>query len=201
MVEPRRDTQESSPELIDYARVIFELLRFQGYALSVSGMNMGRSRLGIVQELSANTLALLVGYDELLKEDHSNREIIPYDYFSEIEEKLKTGKLVTPNVQISEVWKSYLNPLRVVYYWIGEIANKDGDPFSLAETDVGMPVEIVATLLDPLVDQEWCQQEWKSLSEDSDGFQSFLREFEFRVKDEGSNVRQISTLKDDDWYI
>jgi hypothetical protein len=182
----KQSVESLPPELISYLKEVHRVLRLQGYALSVSGMNQGRSRLGMVQELSTNTIELLIGREELLRfDDLPQEEVFPDEYFQEVQERLKSGDLSAPDMPIGERCKDLLTPLRVVYSWAWEVANgKDEYDSSLADSIVGRPVEIVGGMLDPLVDGERAAQDWNRLKSHPEDFEYFFNNFRFRVEDE-----------------
>lgn len=186
MADPERTraiSEEFPPELLSYFQEMFRVLAVQGGALSAGGMNLGRSRLGVVQEFSTSILRFIVG-ERLYEKNWENLDMSRHDYLSQVEEKLRNGELIVSEIRLGRKAKRLLTQLRIVYEWAKDVANTPHDGlFRWADSPIGRPVEIIARMLDPLADNRQVKREWKKLKANPEKLEVYLERFRLEVKD------------------
>ncbi|MBI2405810.1 hypothetical protein HYV21_02050 [Candidatus Microgenomates bacterium] len=175
-------SEHLNQETKEYLRQVFTVCRYQAFALSVAGMSLGRSRLGILNELTIDTLRIITNDDPFLYEHERNQGI--YEYLEEFQTKLKEGAVKVPEVTFSEQQRQFLTRLTVLLEWGWEIANEQPDPVLLPMTyhPIGMAIGITRDMLTPLVDREEVEKKFREIKDDSQKLRDFYDEFRLDVR-------------------
>ena len=176
-----RSVYKVPPELTPYLREMSAVLGHQARALSVGGMSWGRSGLSVIQGLSYDVIRLIADKEEDLCGDEPEKPVNVYEYLDQVEARLSSGELKPPALQINDHAKELLTTLRVTYCFAQVLADKKRDGLSFSDTSIGLPVMIVATMLDPLVDQQKVKKAWQRISQSDRKTEDFIRDFEFRI--------------------
>lgn len=184
MKKERGFSENLSPEIKNYLGEIFSVLRAHYSCLSSAGMNKGRSPIGTVNELSIDTIRLLVGdrflYGQVETEINSDSD----QYLFEKKQELEKRKPKTFINSFTSQQEKMLTSLGVVLEWGWEDANrKRSDQLSYVDSPVGWGIQIVRSMLNTLIDRNEVKTEYEKIRGNPDKITKYVRELQFKVKD------------------
>lgn len=180
-----KSSEDLTPETKIYLSDIFLILRIHNGFLSRAGMNLGRSRIGRINELSIDTIRLLVGDDEFLYNSTDNDIHEDADqYFWKKKQQLEAGKIKLPQCHLTPWQKKTLTRLGVMLEYGWQVVNEKGDRlFSYADSPVGLGITIVRFMLNPLVDRNEVNRECGKIKDDPEKINHYYQMLYFEVKD------------------
>ena len=183
MGKEKEASQPLSKETKFYLGEVFTTLRAHWTLLSLAGMSHGRSRIGFINELSIDTIKFLVGDDEFLfgsADDSRDGDVRKYlwDKENDLEEnpRLVDSSLLPWQTNI-------LTKLRVVLEWGRDVVNENNPQGSYADTPIGKGIQIVGSMLDPLVDKPEFSNLYESMKNNPQALSIFARKLELEIKD------------------
>ena len=183
--KPSQD-EKLSPQAKNYLRDILNVLRCHYTVLGRAGMNLGRSRISLVNELSIDTIRLLVADDEFLYELSSverDENVDPYQYLVEKEQELERGLIKPPKNSLTLSQGDILTRLAVVLEWGWQVANEKVGTYSYADVPVGKGIKIVKTMLEDLVDKNKVTAEFERIKNDPNKAMLYFKTLDFEIKD------------------
>jgi hypothetical protein len=180
-----REQTDPVKELNNYAthylRDTARVLMLQGHSLGLAGMNLERSRLGILNARSLEVIKLLVSDNKFLFEPFEKVDE-PYEYFLDIKNNLDQGEIKVPEIILDPKENSLLTRLLVLYEWEKENPSERGSA-ALSESPVGLGTEITRDLLGKLVDKEKVSKEYEKLKGEDEKLEEYYEVFRLAVKD------------------
>lgn len=185
MTEKRSPSENLAPETKAYLREILSVLTAHNSYLSVCGMNLGRSRIGRINELSIDTIRLLVGDDEFLYSSTDNdMHGDAGQYFWEKKQQLETDKAKLPQCHLTPWQKKTLTRLGVMleYGWQA-VSEKRDNAFSYADSPVGLGIQVVRSMLNPLVDRDEVNREFGKIKDNPEKINRYYQMLYFEVQD------------------
>lgn len=185
MTEKRSPSENLAQETKIYLSKIFSILRIHNGFLSRAGMNLGRSSIGRINELSIDTIRLLVGDDEFLYNSADNDIHEDADlYFWKKKQQLEAGKIKLPQYRLTPWQKKTLTGLGVMLEYGWQVVNeKEKNQFSYADSPVGLGITIVRFMLNPLVDKDEVNREFGKIKDDSEKINHYYQMLYSEVQD------------------
>lgn len=185
MKKERGSSENLSAETKIYLREISSVLTMHNGFLSRAGMNLGRSRIGRINELSIDTIRLLVGDDEFLYNSTDNDIHGNIDqYFWEKKQQLEAGKAKLPQCHLTPWQRKTLTRLGVILEYGWQVVNEKGDrQFSYADSPVGLGITIVRFMLNPLVDRNEVNREFGKIKDDPEEINRYYQMLYSEVQD------------------
>jgi hypothetical protein len=195
-MKKEKESSEDLPiETKKYFGEIFSILRVHNFFLSDAGMNLNRTRIGRVNSLSMNVIRLLVKNDRFL--DSYSEENEPVDSYGYLYEKKQSMSKVIKIQKLDSTSqkKEILTKLGVMLEFAWEAANekKDNEKFSYAHDPIGWGIEIVRSMLIPLIDKNKVKDEFEKIKHDSNKLNLYYRDLYHQV-DDGLHGREQELL-------
>jgi hypothetical protein len=151
------------------------------HTLSSNGISLDRSRIDMVGNLALSSVdrigKLSSGVPEKVRERNE------YDYYAEIAEKITSGELV-PKSKIPEKYAGLFQDLRTLYFFAMETVMKKNENIDSYEgTLVGIPAELIANMLDKIVDSKSAKDKWDEIKGDKNKIRMFFHRTKWQVDD------------------
>jgi hypothetical protein len=185
MKKEKESSGNLSIETKNYFGEVFSVLRVHNFCLSNAGMNLDRTRIGCVNSLSMNVIRLLVEDNSFLEnflvEDPENI----HEYLWEKKRQPVAEKIEISQCHFTPRKKEILMKLGVMLEFGWEAVNEKGDNeiFSYADSSVRWGIEIVRSMLSPLIDKNKVKEEFEKIKNDPDKINRYYSELRFQVED------------------
>jgi hypothetical protein len=177
--ENRSTTPELAPDMKLYFGEMFDIMRYQAYILDMAGISMGRSTIDLVRELlvtSVEKIGKLDATDEIWKKEG-------WELFAETKRKIDTGEII-PKSTLPEKYKKLFQDIRTLYFFSEEKVKERGEYGSSYEgTLVGIPVELIANMLDRIVDPKRAKDKWEEIKGDKNKIREFYHRTKWQIQD------------------
>jgi hypothetical protein len=175
-----------SPEIMPDMKLYFgemhKVLRYQGYVLGLAGMSMGRSVIDMIREL------LITSIEKIGINNNASDKIwckTDTALYKDIKRKVDNRKII-PKSKLPEKYKELFQDIRTLYFWAEEKVKEKGvHLFSYENTPIGTPVELVAEMLDKIVDVNLAKTKWEEIKGDRNRISEFYGRTRWKVKDLG----------------
>jgi hypothetical protein len=177
--EPKPIFPDIKPDMKLYFGEMFDVLRYQAHILDMAGMSMGRSTIDSIREL------LVTSVEKIGKLDATDliwqKEGIVL--FTETKNKIDSGEII-PKSKLPKEYKKLFQDIRTLYFLSEEkVKEKEEHELSYEGTTIGIPVEIIANMLDKIVDAEAAKNKWEEIKGDKDKIREFYHRTRWQVQD------------------
>jgi len=179
--EPKSISPDIKPDMKLYFGEMFRVLRYQGNILSDNGMNMRRSGIDTFRELLITSVERIGKLNFMESEDIW--QIGWSKLFSETKEKVDSGRII-PKSKLPEEYKKLFQDIRTLYFLSEEKVKEKGEhTFSFEGTPVGIPVTLIAEMLDKIVDSEGAKNKYEEIRGDEGKVAEFYTITKWQVDD------------------
>jgi hypothetical protein len=190
-------TEQLSPPVIEYLNQVHLILRVQQTALGMAGMNVGRSRIGVINEISLGALGALMTQEAITRDDLLDRD--SHSFLVDERAKLLNHTLVAPAFSPTTKQKELLVPIRVLHLWGGEVVREPHPQGTLEESSIGIATDIVADMLDLLIDNTQARALWMRMKGHTDMLEDYVRLFRWIVDETIRPSGSISADRVESW--
>lgn len=163
-------SSELNPDMKLYFGEMSKVLRYQGYSLSLAGLNMGRSVMDMARELLLRSIDKLGALDDDISIWKDGGDSL----FSETQRKVDSGE-IEPKSKIPKKYKKLFQDIRTFYCFAEEKVKEKGEnAFSYENGPIGVPVMLAIEMLDKVVDSNSAKKKWEAIKGDRDRVSEFF---------------------------
>lgn len=159
-----------------YLRTVFSVLSMQYHCLSLAGMNLGRTRIGAINELALETIRAVTMDENFLYEDDSGARNTTeiWETFLAMERESEEGKLTPPpDIVLTTEQGNLLTKLAVMLSFGWDFANEDNGQGTLADHPIGFGAKVSRDLVIKMVDEGEVEKIYQELKGDKNKSKRF----------------------------
>lgn len=168
-----------------YLRTVFSVLSMQYHCLSLAGMNLGRTRIGAINELALETIRAVTMDENFLYEDDSGARNTTeiWETFLAMERELQEGELAPPfDMVLTTEQRDLLTRLAVMLSFAWDVANEDNGQDTLAGHPLGFGAKVSRDLIVKMVDEAEVERIYREIKKDNDKLSLFYDGLRLGVK-------------------